>query len=174
MDVHTRAHHLYTLRILWCISSTLHPTPITINKLQIQHVRVQRCTSRVCSLRSVFRLWTKIFIDTVSKSFCGLSREYAKIQRLLKVEATPNGAQECYFLVGNLLVWLSWCAFLLIHWVVQLYCLIFSCLEAYLPRYSATLPREERTKDILMSFKRPKCPVRPSKRLYLKMLSHFL
>ena len=30
VDVRTRAHHLYTLRILWCISSTIHFTLITI------------------------------------------------------------------------------------------------------------------------------------------------
>ena len=34
--------------------------------LQIQHVGVQRCTSRVRSLRSGFLLWTKIFTTTVS------------------------------------------------------------------------------------------------------------
>ena len=61
VDVHTRAHHRYSLRILWCISSTLHSTPITINKLQIHHVRVQRCTLLFDFRCSGFRSWTKIF-----------------------------------------------------------------------------------------------------------------
>ena len=57
VDVHISAHHLYTLRILWCISSTLHFTYY----LQMCHVHVQRCTFHFCSLYSVFLLWTKIF-----------------------------------------------------------------------------------------------------------------
>ena len=61
VDVRTRPHHLYTLRILWCISSTIHFTFITIDKLQIHYVRVQRCTSLFGSRCSGFRLWTKIF-----------------------------------------------------------------------------------------------------------------
>ena len=66
VDVHSSAHLLYTLRILWCISSTIHFTLITINKLQIHYVRVQRCTSLFGSHRSGFRLWTKIFTITFS------------------------------------------------------------------------------------------------------------
>ena len=64
MDVHPSAHPLYTLRILRCISSTIQFTLVTINKIQIQHVDVQRCTFRVCLFRSGFRLWTKIFTTT--------------------------------------------------------------------------------------------------------------
>ena len=64
VDVHPSAHPLYTLRILRCISSTIHLTLVTINKLQIQHMRVEHCTSGVCSCRSGFRLWTKIFTTT--------------------------------------------------------------------------------------------------------------
>ena len=61
VDVRARAHRLYILRILSCISSTIRFTLIIVNKLQIYKVYVQRCTSHLCSLRSVFRLWTKIF-----------------------------------------------------------------------------------------------------------------
>ena len=43
VDVHPSAHPLYCLRIPWCISSTIL---ITIDNIQIQHVDVQRCTSR--------------------------------------------------------------------------------------------------------------------------------
>ena len=68
VDVHPSAHPLYTLRIPWCISSTIHFTLITINKIQIQHVHVQRCTSQVCSFRLGFRLWTKIFTTTLTSS----------------------------------------------------------------------------------------------------------
>ena len=52
--MHISAHHIYTLGILWCISSTLQFTFVLINILQIHHVGVQRCTPRFCSLRSVF------------------------------------------------------------------------------------------------------------------------
>ena len=61
VDVRARAHHLYTLRILWCISSTIHFTFITIDKLQLHYVHVQRCTSLFSFRCSGFRLWTKIF-----------------------------------------------------------------------------------------------------------------
>ena len=61
VDVRAKAHLLYTLQILRCIATTIHFTFITIDKLQIQHVDVQRCTSRVCLLCSVFRLRMKIF-----------------------------------------------------------------------------------------------------------------
>ena len=61
VDVHISAHHLNTLGILWCISSTLQFTFNLINNLQIHHVRVQHCTLLFRSLRSVFLLWTKIF-----------------------------------------------------------------------------------------------------------------
>mgnify|MGYP000597857955 CR=1 FL=1 len=49
----------YTLRLL------------LINKIQIQHVDVQRCTSRV---HSGFRLWTKIFTTTLSRCYARACR----------------------------------------------------------------------------------------------------
>ena len=64
VDVRTMAHHLYTFRILWCISSTIHFTLITTTKIQIYKLYVQCCTSHLCYLRSVFRLRTKIFTTT--------------------------------------------------------------------------------------------------------------
>ena len=64
VDVHARAHQLYTLRVLWCISSTIGFTLVTINNIQIHYVRVQRCTSLFGSRCSGFRLWTKIFTTT--------------------------------------------------------------------------------------------------------------
>ena len=61
VHVHISAHHIYTLIILWCISSTLQFTSILINILQIHHVHVQCSTSYFCSLRSGFLPWPKIF-----------------------------------------------------------------------------------------------------------------
>ena len=57
---HKCTSHLL-LGILWCISSTLEFTLVSISILQVKCVCVQRCTPRFCSLRSCFRLWTKIF-----------------------------------------------------------------------------------------------------------------
>ena len=89
------AHLLYTLRILWCISSTIHFTLITTNKLQIHYVHVQRCTSLFGSHRSSFRLWTKIFTTACRPSRAPRTAEPHACSSRASRFAEPHARPSC-------------------------------------------------------------------------------
>ena len=95
VDVHSSAHLLYTLRILWCISSTIHFTLITTNKLQIHYVHVQRCTSLFGSHRSSFRLWTKIFTTACRPSRAPRTAEPHACSSRASRFAEPHARPSC-------------------------------------------------------------------------------